>query len=298
MLNLRLLFVALVWGINFSAAKFALADFHPLVFTVVRFSFAALFLIAVMLVNREPLFIERQDRFAIIRLGFIGITLYNVFFMYGLKYTSAANSALLISMSPLCGALINAALRRERIPFRTAAGLGLATTGVILIIGSHHGAPGLSASGMAGDILTLCATFTWALYTVSAKPLLAKYSALKVTAYGMAAGSILLLPVSVPGLAGQHWTGITGLSWLAAAFAAFIAAGVAYVFWYEGVKRIGVIRTMVYHYLMPFAAVLFAALVLGEKITLLQICGGISILAGIYLVQGKAGSSEDEKIRS
>jgi drug/metabolite transporter (DMT)-like permease len=298
MFNSRLLFVALVWGINFSAIKFALADFHPLGFTVIRFAFAALFLIAVMLVTKEPLFIERQDRFAIIRLGFIGITLYNIFFMYGLKYTSAANSALLISLSPLCGALISAALRREPVAFRAAAGLGLASAGVILIIGSHHGAPDFTVSGMAGDLLSLCATFTWAFYTVSAKPLLAKYSALKVTAYNMAAGSILLLPLSLPGLAGQKWTGISGLTWLAAAFAAFIAAGVAYVFWYEGVKRIGVIRTMVYHYLMPFAAVLFAAIALHEKIAALQIGGGIFILAGVYLVQGKAGSSEGGKMRS
>jgi drug/metabolite transporter (DMT)-like permease len=53
------------------------------------------------------------------------------------------------------------------------------------------------------------------------------------------------------------------------------------------VKELGVTRTMVYHYLMPFAAVLFAAVVLGEKITLLQIIGGSAVLLGVYLVQTK-----------
>lgn len=287
MLNLRLLFVALVWGVNFSVIKFAIADFHPLGFTVVRFALAALFLIAVMLVNHEPLAIERRDSIAVIRLGFLGITLYSILFMYGLKLTTAANSALLISLSPLFGALISAASGKERLTFRIGAGLALATTGVVLIIRSHHGELSFSSSKVAGDLLTLCATLTWALYTITAKPLLEKYSAVKVTAYNFAAGSFLLLPVSLNGLINQPWSAISLLSWAAMAFAAFIAAGVAYVFWYQGVKNIGVTRTMVYHYLMPFAAVLFAAFALGERITILQCIGGAGILSGVYLVQNK-----------
>src|SRR5208283_1837328 len=106
-----------------------------------------------------------------------------------------------------------------------------------------------------------------------------------ITAHSMFAGSLLLLPASIPGLCNQSWSAISMLSWSALAFAAFIAAGIAYVFWYKGVKALGVTRTMVYHYLMPFAAVLFAAVALGEKITRFQIGGGASILLGVYLVQ-------------
>ncbi|MDA8162237.1 MAG: DMT family transporter [Desulfobacteraceae bacterium] len=294
MLDLRLLFVALIWGINFSIVKFALADFHPLTFTVVRFALAAVFLFIVMLLGRESFHIDRRDRFALTGLGFLGITLYNIFFMYGLKYTTASNSALLISLSPLFGALISAGSGKERLTFRISSGLTLATAGVILIIRSRHGEPSPSSSGIAGDLLTLCATLTWALYTITAKPLLEKYSAIKVTAYSMAAGSILLLPLSLPALRHQRWSAVSIASWAAMAFAAFLAAGVAYVFWYQGVKRIGVTRTMVYHYIMPFAAVFFAAYALEERITLLQIAGGSSILAGVYLVQKKTPDPEME----
>ena len=146
MLNLRLLFVALVWGVNFSVIKFAIADFHPLGFTVVRFALAALFLFAVMLVNHEPFAIERRDSFAVIRLGFLGITLYSILFMYGLKLTTAANSALLISLSPLFGALISAVSGKERLTVRIGAGLALATTGVVpmlaILAPSRRSGPG------------------------------------------------------------------------------------------------------------------------------------------------------------
>ena len=64
----------------------------------------------------------------------------------------------------------------------------------------------------------------------------------------------------------------------------------AYVFWYEGVRRIGVTRTIAYHYLVPFVAVIAAALFLGERVTSLTILGGIAILAGVALVQSKGPS--------
>ncbi len=286
MFNLRLVFVAAAWGINFSLVKFALADFHPLFFTVIRFAMASLFLMAVIGVSHESYFIELRDRFAIVKLGLVGITLYNIFFMYGLQYTTAANSSLIISMSPLFAALIQAFAGKERLTLRISAGLALSSFGVFLIIRSHHGELSFSSSRMAGDFLTLCATLTWALYTIMAKPLLEKYPASTVTAYSMFAGCILLLPVSIQGIFNQSWSGVSLLSWSALAFASFIAGGIAYVFWYQGVKELGVTRAMAYHYIMPFAAVLFAA-VLGEKITLFQLAGGTAILLGVYLVQMK-----------
>ncbi len=287
MFNFRLLFVALVWGINFSVVKFAIADFHPLGFAMIRFALAALFLAGVMLAGREDFTIESRDVLAVVKLGLVGIAIYNVFFMEGLKYTTAANSALLISLSPLFGAVISAATGRERLTMRIAAGLCLATAGVVLIVRSHHGGVSLLSSGIVGDFLTLCATLSWALYTIGAKPLLVKYSAVKITAYAMAAGSILLVPFSLSGLIHQDWSAVSVWSWSAIAFAAFIAGGIAYVFWYGGVKRIGVTRTMVYHYLMPFAAVVSAAWFLGEQLTVLQLTGGTAVLCGVYLVQRK-----------
>jgi drug/metabolite transporter (DMT)-like permease len=284
MFNLRLLFVAAAWGVNFSLVKFALTDFHPLGFTVIRFGLASFFLITIIGANHESYFIDRQDRFTIFKLGLIGIALYNIFFMYGLKYTTAANSALLISLSPMFAALIQAFSGKEHLTPRIGAGLALASLGVFLIIRSQYGELNFSLSRITGDILTLCATLTWALYTIIAKPLLEKYPSSKVTAYSMLSGSILLLPASIQSIYRQSWSSVSLLSWSALAFASFVAGGIAYVFWYQGVKELGVTRTMAYHYLMPFAAVVFAA-VLGEKITLFQIVGGTAILLGVYLVQ-------------
>ena len=284
MLDPRLLFVAVVWAVNFAFVKYALADFSPLSFTVTRFALASLFLIGAMLAYRQPLTMDRRDIGPVIRLGFVGITMYNLLFMFGLKYTTASNSSLFISTSPLFAALVLALTRKRGISLPAALGLVLSTAGVFLIVQSAGGVT-FSLRDMAGDLLTLCAALFWALYTILARPLVEKYSPLKITAYSMAAGTALLFPLGAADLARQSWNTIPAASWAAFCFSTFISAGVAFTLWYEGVKRLGVSRTVVYHYLVPFVAVVFAALFLHEQITALQVIGGGMILVGVYVVQ-------------
>lgn len=285
MLDLRLILVSVLWGMNFSLVKYALTDFYPLSFTIVRFSLASLFLFVILLVNRDSFAVAPRDCMPIIRLGLIGITLYNILFMYGLKHTTASNSALFIATSPLFTAIIQTAVKKERISMTGRIGFLLSSFGVVIIIRHRLGAFSTTWQNLAGDLLTLAAAFSWALYTISARPLLEKHSPIKITAWTMAAGTLALLPFGLPELVSQQWDTISVQSWAALGFGAFFAGGISYALWYQGVKRIGATRTSAYHYLMPFSAVLFAALFLGEKITSGQILGGIAILSGVALVQ-------------
>jgi drug/metabolite transporter (DMT)-like permease len=96
---------------------------------------------------------------------------------------------------------------------------------------------------------------------------------------------VLLLPFSLPELRSQDWSAVPAASWTGLAFAALIGAAAAYVLWYEGVQRIGPTRTISYHYLVPFIAVLTSALVLGDPVRPLTVLGGIAILGGVAIVQ-------------
>jgi len=285
MLDLRLILVSIMWGVNFSLVKFALTDFTPLSFTIVRFALAAGFLFIVLLMNKEPLDIGPDDRLPLLRLGLIGISLYNILFMYGLRYTTASNSALFIATSPLFAALILTLTKRERFSLRSGAGFLLSSLGTVLIIRSRLGGFGFRSEHIAGDLLTLAAACAWAFYTVNARPLLENYSPIKITAYTMAIGTLAMVPIGFHELMVQPWNSISLMSWSALFFGAFFAGGVAYTLWYQGVKRIGSSRTIVYHYLMPFTAVAFAAVFLGERITAMQVIGGIAVLSGVALVQ-------------
>ncbi len=285
MMNLLLILVSIIWGVNFAVAKYALIEFSPMSFNVVRYSLSTFFLFGLMIFTREPFGIEREDRVPVIRLGLIGITLYNTFFVYGLKYTTASNSALFVSTSPLFAVLLLALSGKERPTSQIGAGLILSFLGVFLIMKGGTEGPGATHHGLAGDLITLCAAVLWALYSIKAQPLLAKYSAVKITAYSMAAGTVLLLPASVYEMLNQSWLTISSRSWAALCYSSFISGSIGFTLWYQGIKKIGVARTVVYQYLVPVVALLVAALALRERMTFFQIIGAVAVLSGVYIVQ-------------
>jgi drug/metabolite transporter (DMT)-like permease len=65
----------------------------------------------------------------------------------------------------------------------------------------------------------------------------------------------------------------------------------AFVFFYEGVSRIGASRATAFALLVPIFGVLGSVLVLGESIGAGTIIGGIAILGGLWLVQSPAGGT-------
>lgn len=69
--------------------------------------------------------------------------------------------------------------------------------------------------------------------------------------------------------------------------------GVAYVFWYRGILRLGNSRTALYSNLVPVAALITAWAWLGEVPTIPQVSGAAVILGGISVARwgGRRGYS-------
>ena len=55
--------------------------------------------------------------------------------------------------------------------------------------------------------------------------------------------------------------------------------------WYVGISQIGSTKVMVYMYLVPLFAVIFAAVTIGEQINMMQLVGGLIIFIGLYVVK-------------
>ena len=196
MLDPRLLFVAVVWAVNFAFVKYALADFSPLSFTTARFALSSLFLALVMLIGRERFGLERRDIWPVIRLGFIGITVYNLLFMYGLNIRPHRTPPFSFPPRRSLPNLSSPFLKSSRwhsSHCRRASALNARRF-------FDHPEQGRKASRSRARTwpetsLRSAAALFWALYTIQARPLVQKYSPIKVTAYSMAAGTLMLLPI-------------------------------------------------------------------------------------------------------
>jgi drug/metabolite transporter (DMT)-like permease len=288
--DLLMLGVTLIWGINFSVLKVALQYFSPLAFNALRFSLATLMMLLALRWQRESIAVSRSDLLAVVGLGLLGHTLYQLVFINGLARTTPANASLLMATAPIFVVLYGRVLGIEHTNRLVWGGICVSFAGILLLVLGGGGQVSLGGSTILGDLLVLGAAMLWAAYTTGSKPLLARYSPLKLTAASMAFGTIPLVLVSIPAMLQQDWGAPTPGAWAGLLYSAVFAVAIAYVVWYTSVRRVGNARTAIFSNLTPVVSVIVAWLFLGYTLAPLQLAGGVVVLAGLLLTrQGRRG---------
>ena len=280
LVDVALIATILIWAVNFSVVKATLNHLHPFAFNSIRLIGAsAIFLLLTRIVPSPK--IRTEDWPRIVVLALVGHLGYQLFFILGLRETTASNSAILLSLTPVFVAVFGTLLGIERPGALAWTGIGVSVLGVYLVI---HDTVATGGSRL-GDGLALGAACCWALYTVLGHPIVERYGSFKTNAYTMALGTLGFLPFGLPALVDVEPSTVPAAAWGGTVFSLVFALVAAYCFWYYAVSRIGPTSTAIYSNLMPALALVTAWLTLGEPIGAYQIVGAAVILLGIYLVR-------------
>ena len=232
---------------------------------------------------KKAVWIRREDLQRVILVGGMGLGLYQILWSLGLNITSASNSALILSTSPLLGVIYVDLNKKEPVERRQYLGMLLALTGVILVILKPTPRLHFSVDTLWGDLLTLVAGLCSTIFfSAGSKPLLNVYSPMRLMGYCMIIGALVLwiaaffMPHSIA------WGQMGTKAWWSLGYAIIFSGVLGHICWYEGIGRIGVTKSLVYLYFIPICAVLFNYFLMGEKIFFQQILGGVLILWGVH----------------
>jgi drug/metabolite transporter (DMT)-like permease len=280
-----LLFMVIIWAVNFSVSKVALEELEPLAFNALRFPLAAALLYVVLRGRGAIPLPARAEVPRVLALGLLGNLLYQMFFIFGLDRTRAGNASLLLASTPIITALLSAASGHERVRPRVWLGVIATFGGILLVVLGGRAQVQTGAATLIGDLLMFLASIAWAFYTVGSRPLVDKYGSLPVTAWTLWIGAAGLFLVGLPGVARMEWSSISPLTWAGVFYAGVLSIGVAYIIWYYGVERLGNTRTSTYSNLTPVVAMAVAWMWLGEAPTPAQIVGTVVILSGVTVAQ-------------
>ena len=275
--------MAVIWGVNFVVVKYATQIFNPVAFTGLRVGTVALFLVIVAFA-RGGITLPRRDVIALLLLGVLGNGLYQLFFVHGVARTRAGNAALIIASAPAFIALIARARGMERVRALTLVGIALSVVGVALVmIGSATSSTGEAT--LLGSVLVFFGVLCWSIYTIGLQPYTTRVDVIQLSAVTMVGGAVPLLIASTPALLGTNWSAVGMGGWLALFYSSVISMGVAYFFWYRGLRVLGPTRTAVYANLQPIVALLVAWPLLNEVPTVFQAVGAATIIAGVFLTR-------------
>jgi drug/metabolite transporter (DMT)-like permease len=277
-----------LWAFNFTVSKYILDEgFKPLAYSSVRYACAAAIFVAITLAWERSLRVGR----GVLPLVLVCTALLfaNQFsFVYALKFTTATTVALLFGTLPIFTAVLARGSGVERLSVRFWVAALLSFAGVALVA---LGSGGSLSAYLKGDGLAVAGSITWAGYSVAIAPLMRQYSPFRLSALFLAAVTVPLALVGSRQLADQSFH-FGALVWLGFAFAVVGPLVTTNFLWFTAIDRVGPSRASLFANLQPFLAAIIALLLLSEKITTLEVVGGLAIGAGIVLAPRRAPAPE------
>lgn len=273
-----------IWGGMYAFSNWVLGReyIQPFGLLVVRLAATALVL-GVALRRQGPIRLTPAEWPAAAALGFTGFVLSLGSQFVGTKWAGAANGALITSTSPAFITLFGALLLRERLTWRQAAGLALATAGVALVIGPGALVAGGGGRALWGKLLLLVAGATWGLYTVLAKGFARRHGALAATFWACATGALFNLPLALLEPAPRPLAEWPLTAWVGVAYIALISTAVAFYLWNYGFQFLDAAAGSVFFFAQPVVGALLGWLALGEHLGAGFWAGGALVAAGVLL---------------
>ena len=277
---------AVLFGSSVVAVGVAVQEVPPLSLAVLRFGQGGLLLVFLILLlgARDLLRARWHDLPLLMLLGAILFTVFPVTFNASLRLIEASRGALILATIPLWSALLARMTRSERLMPRQLVGVFLSLGGVTLALAERGVGWQGGLGSLAGDGLMLVTALCGATYAVLAQRAFARYSALTVTTYAMVLGTLLLLPVAlVEGLVGV----LPQLDRQTVALLVFLGVfggALGFFLWTFALTRLTPTQVAVYINLNPLVAMVLAAALLAERLTVIFAAGFGAVLLGVLLV--------------
>ena len=281
--------VVAIWGSTFVFTKLLLLSglSAAQIFTL-RFIIAYVLLLAFSLTRRPfRLFADSlKDELLMVALGVSGGSLYFLTENSAMNYTTTTNTSLIVCLCPLFAALlISIFYKSQRLSRVQVVGTLMAALGVVVVVLNGHFVLHLSP---LGDALAFAACLCWAVYSLLMIPAGQRYDTVFITRKVFIYGLLSMIPYYMlrPGFPTlEHVLRPDILSNLL--FLGCVASMACFVAWNWVMKKLGAMTATNYVYFNPVTTVLFAWIVLSEKITIYFIIGTLLILSGMYLAERK-----------
>lgn len=280
-----LIFVAIIWALNFSVVKITLNQIDPLSFNALRYVLAASLLIVAAKRKGFSLKVKKEHFWKLVGIGIIGNLVYQMLFIVGLDYTYSANAAVMLGTIPIWVALLSQLFTDEKLTLYKSIGIFLAFIGVTFIIVGGKNEISFASDSFKGDLITLLAAISWGVYTILSRKYLRFYSTSQYSAFMSIVGVIALLLVGTPSLIHLDFSKITLVGYGGIVYSGLLSVGLAYLIWNHGISKIGAVRTAAYQNLVPVLGLLFGVLILNEPLTVFQYIGSVFVILGIILTR-------------
>ena len=282
-LYFQVVFATVVWGGAYPFTKQLVAELSPVSIIAFRALVGSLGLVLLSGSRLKTSDFNFSILWKLLVMSLLGVSAQQYIQAYALKYTAASHAGWLMASTPILVAGLLAAAGEKIGALKIAAFL-LGFAGTLLVVFSKAGAGAFSLPSTRGDLLFLTSCLAWAFYVLFTKKWFTAWPQAKVTTLTMLVALATVLPGWFFSGGPSEFAALSGRAWASLAYLSVLSSALAYLFWNNSVEGLGPVKSSYFIYLEPFATLLSAYLLLGEKAGAAAFGGGLLILAGVYLV--------------
>ncbi len=282
MLNIILLvFVILTWGYSWVLMKIGLKYAEPFTFATWRCAIGGLAIIPFLYMKGIAFpRIEKLPDFV-----FVGLFQTTIMFgsmLYGMKFVTAGKTAVLLYTMPIWTILLVHFYLKQELNRSHWRGIASGCLGILFILGwdtlVHQ-----SLSILFGESLIIIGAISWAISNIWVKRRMVAENTYMLSGIQLIIGSLGLALLAIP------TEGVFNVTWTAEfiyaiLFTAIIASTLDFTIWFYLLKNMDINTATFSSMLVPVFGLLFDWLILGTKLDIGIVMGGMLILLGIYQV--------------
>ena len=272
------------WGLSWPSAKVITAYSNPVNLTICRYAIVFLTLLPVLFIFKIPLKISRKGLPFVLISGSL-LAFYNYMMFEGLQHGFAgAGGVLVTTLNPIMAYSLSLLIQWKKPSRNEGIGLllGLAAGCVLLRIWGQA-----DAVFQSGNLFFLVSAFLWAV--------MSRFTA-KSHDYGSPFGFslwmylvtlLVLVPLIDMGELQKTFTIKDFSFWGNLFFGGAIVTSLATTIYFYATSKIGSDKASSFIFLVPFAAAVSSWLLLGERLEIHTIIGGVLGIAAVYMIQRK-----------
>lgn len=269
-----------IWGGMYVVVKHIVEVIPPLELVWMRYVIALVTLIIIGLASKQKWQMKQKHILLVITISLIGYVLSILTQETGTMLSTAQMGAIITSTTPAFMVLFASILLKERLTFKKALSVSLATIGVIAIVGIDD----IDMSSTLGGLSLIIAALTWALMSVLIKLLPTRFSQIVVTTYAVLIAVVVLTPfvivrypqVSLNELVQPNiWGGLLYLG--------IISTSLAFLLWNRGLQMLNASSGGIFFFFQPVVGTFLGWAILGETISMTFWVGSFLILIGVLI---------------
>lgn len=280
-------------GSSVVVGKLIISSFPIFLASELRFIIATVILLPLLL-QKEKRFpsINQKYLFILFLQAFTGVFLFNIFMLYGLKFTTAIEAGIITSTLPAVVGLVSFLFLKEKLTIKKGLGIIFAVVGVLLIniVGDEVG----NNNSLLGNLLIFGAVLGETLFITLGKSVSNKVTPLTISTMMSIFGLIMFLPFSIYEAKDFDFSSVSIVDWMNVLYFGIVVTVLAFLLMYQGLSKVPASSAGVLTSVLPLSSIILSFFILKEEVLLPHVLGMLLVFVAIFVISKDSVGNESE----